>query len=121
MKYKEFLNENKISLPDYFRKEQELKNERQIIMAHLKHYILWNKNKWDEWEVDEDILNGDIISFEILQTGMLYIDINISESDDDSGVDYFNVDITFSKKDVKDFMKFMEDPDLYKDIKKYNL
>jgi len=113
MKYQEFLNENKITLPDYFRKEKELRIEYRIILGRLKHYILANKHKWEEWEL-EDFKT--IESFELLQTGLLSISINGSDED----VDYTE-EFTFSKKDVKDFMKFMEDPDLYKAAKKYNL
>ena len=113
MKYQEFINENKISLPDYFRKEQELRIEYRIILGHLKHYILYNKNKWGEWEIEKNFDRID--SFELLQTGMLSISIVIEKDDD------YSEDISFSKKDVKDFMKFMEDPDLYKAAKKYNL
>jgi len=104
-------------ITDYIKKKEKLKTKLDIMDEHLfeyiDQYILTNKDKWGKWGIEYFKKTINIKKdYNLIITYQYY----------HSEYDYDNTSIiVFKKDDYDDFLKFIEDSDLYKSTKKYNL
>lgn len=91
-----------------------------IFETYLKEYLLINPSLLDDETEIEDIENQ-------TKNGIRIKNIDLGATNEDYltveyYIDYTNgLTIDFTKKQFEDFIKFTEDPEIYKDINKYNL
>lgn len=105
--------------------KKEIKKKETIIRNHLSDFLFFNYTILPEYLADDaeiDIRNG----YTLDQTDLFYVDnfyivdsILVASITYDDGDE--KVEIRLNQEQIKDFVIFINDPEIYKNSKKYNL
>jgi hypothetical protein len=102
-------------LDEYYQKKKELKGDRDKILSMIDLYIKLNKDNWENFEI---LKYGKCVDFSVLKEHPFFEFQIIYHSYDDKYEEKYT---HFNSNEYKDFLKFMDDPELYTSTKKYNL
>lgn len=105
-------------IEDMIKKEEEIKKEKDIILKLIDEYILLHEEKWSDWEELEDTGYDYAYDFTLYNyEGEKYINVEyVYDHHDDSDGENASTGLS-----LNDFLEFAKNPELYKDMKKYNL
>ena len=110
MKYIKTYESIKNDMIDYLRRVGQLDREGSKYRNLINDYIYLNEERWDDWDIVD---YADCTDFDI-SGGILTFDYMTNRSDET----YYG---ELENKDSEDFFRFVENPELYKSTKKYNL
>lgn len=100
---------------DFMDKKKALNKEKQKIIDLLDEFFQLNKERWKNWEIEFESIT--VVDFEVISG---YDILNIVYKENSEKI-YYTLETTIMSSDVKDFLEFSENPELYKSARKYNL
>lgn len=104
-------------LSDFYKKKGEIEEDKEKIISYLEIFLNSNKDKWKKWKMfsteNITVTNFDTVKISGVDKILVTYECRLKGS---------HTSITDNITIPNDeFLKFMENPDLYIDIKKYNL
>jgi hypothetical protein len=99
-------------IEDIIKKQDEVKNEKDKVLKLIDEYVLLHEEMWKKWDFEDSYNHA--------------FDFNLFNWDDEKyiSVDYYYDDDEETSDlslNLNDFLEFAKDPDLHKNMKKYNL
>ena len=107
-----------VSFEEFNRKVKDFVDYKKKLLSVIDDFMLWNDDLRKKYKIDNyiesfdfDVRENDEKRYLILQ----YIHSGFND------IHKYQRQTAFSKKEYEELRKFMENPELYKSVKKYNL
>lgn len=124
----QILDRMKVLTDEIYERQTELDDIQSSLKETMKDYLVYKNSLLDEDDIEKPFYEDSLIfsieykpnyqhhTFKPEDT-VLQVDYSVEGYEDDDEIE----NIYLTPEDIEDFIKFTNDPKLYKDAKKYNI